>query len=68
MLVHQADGAAGFDGAVVGLDRTERDVGERRFARAVFADQRVNFARQQIEIDAVDRDDARIDFANAAQF
>jgi hypothetical protein len=28
----------------------------------------VNFTGQQIEIDAVDRDDAGIDFANAAQF
>jgi len=28
----------------------------------------VNLARQQIEVDAVNRDDAGIDFANAAQF
>jgi hypothetical protein len=68
MLVHQTDGAVGFDGAVVGFDRAEGDIGQRRFARAVFADERVNFTRKQIEIDAVDRDDAGIDLANAAQF
>jgi len=28
----------------------------------------VNFTGEQIEIDAVDRDDAGIDLANAAQF
>jgi len=28
----------------------------------------VNLARQQFEVDAVNRDDAGIDFANAAQF
>jgi hypothetical protein len=67
VLVHQTDGAVGFDGAVVRLDGAEGDIGERRFARAVFADERVNFTREQIEIDAVDRDDAGIDLANAAQ-
>jgi len=68
MLVHQAHGAAGFDGAAVGFDGAEGDIGERRFARAVFADERVNFTGEQIEIDAVYRDDAGIDLANAAQF
>jgi len=27
MLVHQTDGTVGFDGAVVGFDRAERDIG-----------------------------------------
>ena len=67
MLVDQTDGAVGFDGSGVGFDRAERDVGERGLAGAVFADERVNFTRKQIEVDAVDRDDAGIDFPNAAQ-
>jgi hypothetical protein len=29
MLVHQTDGAVGFDGAAVGFDRAEGDIGER---------------------------------------
>ena len=67
MLVHQADGADGFDGAGVGFDRAERNIGKRGFAGAVFADERVDFAREQIEIDAVDRNNAGVDLANAAQ-
>ncbi len=68
MLVHQTDGAVGFNGAAIGSDGAECDVRERRFAGAIFADERVDFTWEQIEIDAVDRDDAGINFANAAQF
>ncbi len=67
MLVHQTDGAGCFYRTGVGLDGAEGDIRQRRFAGAVFADERVNFTREQIEIDAVDRDDAGIDLANTAQ-
>ncbi len=67
VLVYEADDAVGFDVAVVGAHRTVRDRGERRFARAVLADERVNLAGDQLEVDAVERLDRAEALANAAQ-
>ena len=41
--------AVDFNGAAVGLVRAGDDLDERGFARAVFAEQRVNFPRPQIK-------------------
>jgi len=59
MLVNQADRSACAHRAFVRLQLAERNCRERRFAGAVLADERVNLSGIQIEIHAVDRDDAR---------
>ena len=50
-----------------GRSFAERNRGERRLSGAVLADERVNLAGIQIEVDVVDRDDAGKRFADAAQ-
>ena len=67
MLVHQTDDGFGVDGALVRDDRAERDRGERRLAGAVFADQRVDLAGVQVEVDAVDGRNGAEALADAAQ-
>ncbi len=54
VLVHEAHDGFRFNRAFIGDHRAEGDGGQRRFARAVFTDQRVNLAGLQLEIDAVD--------------
>ena len=55
---------------LAGIRRIEavQHVHERRFARAVLAQQRVNFTRQQIEVDAGVGDHARKALDDAAHF
>jgi len=67
MLVNEPDRSVCADASGIGTRRSERDVRERRFAGAVFADESVNFAGKKIEFDAVDGDDPRIRFNDAAQ-
>jgi hypothetical protein len=57
MLVHEPDGTRCFDGARIGTQRSESDARKRRFSGAVLADERMNFARKKIEVDAVNGDD-----------
>ncbi len=65
VLVNEADGAVRLDRSRIGLQFAEGDGCERGFACSVFADERVNFAGVQIEVDAVDGDDAGERLANA---
>ena len=67
MLVNQADAAVALDASGIGVDAAEGDLRERRLPRAVLTDERVNLAGAQIEVDAVNRDDARIRLSNSPQ-
>ena len=67
VLVDEADGAVRLDRAGVRFHRAECDRRQGRFAGAVFADERVDFARQRVEVDAVDRRDRAEAFADPAQ-
>ena len=67
VLVHEPDHRARFDRAFVGHHRAERDRRERGFAGAVFADQRVDLAGVEVEVDAVDRLHRAEALANPAQ-
>ena len=51
--------AVDLDRAGVGLQRAVEDLHERRLARAVLAGERVDLARPQLEVDAVERDARR---------
>ncbi len=51
MLMYESDGPVRFHGALVGTYRSERDGGQRRFAGAVLADQRVDLAGTHVQID-----------------
>jgi hypothetical protein len=55
------------DLAFVGPVEAVEDVHERRFARAVLAEQRVHLAAVEVEIDVVVRDDAREPLRDSAQ-
>jgi len=68
VLVHQSNRSCCLRRSGIGLHRTECNVCKRRFAGAVFADERVDFTGAQIEIHAVHGKDAGISFADAAQF
>jgi hypothetical protein len=67
MLVDKANRTGRLDRPRVGFDLTERNVCERRLARTVLADKRVNLAFEKLEIDAVNRGNAWIRFAYPAQ-
>jgi hypothetical protein len=63
------DGVAGEgDRAAVGLVRAGDDFDERAFAGAVFAEERVDFAGPQIEIDSAQRTHAAVIFDELAKF
>ena len=57
--------AVDLDRAGVGLERAVEDLHERRLARAVLAGERVDLARQQLEVDAVEGQHARERLADA---
>ena len=67
VLMDETDRTVTFDGAFVGTQRSERDVCKRRLAGSVFADQCVNGARLEIEIDTRYRDNVTKPFDDAAQ-
>ena len=56
-----------LDGAGIGLMSAGDDFDERRFARAVFADQGVNFAGAQFEGDVLERVNAGEGFGNGCE-
>ena len=67
MLVNQTDGPGGAYSSGVGAQRTERDIGKRRFSGAVLADECADLSRKKIEVDAVNGDDPRKSLINAAE-
>jgi len=54
--------------AGVGLGGACQDAGERALARAIFTDERVNFARTEIEGDVLESGDSAVVFADALGF
>jgi hypothetical protein len=67
VLVDEPDRAERLDRPLVGRDFAVGDRGQRRFARAVLADERVDVARAQFEVDAVDRRDRAEALADAPE-
>jgi hypothetical protein len=67
MLVYQTDVPARGDASGIGPHFAEGDIRKRRFPGAVLADERVNLTGVEVEIDAVDGNDARIELAYPAQ-
>ena len=56
------------NGALVGLVDASEDFHQRRFSRAVFADQRDDLAGTDREIDVIQRNDARESLSDAIEF
>jgi hypothetical protein len=56
------------DRAAIGLVRAGDDFDERAFAGAVFAEERMDFAGPQIEIDSAQRTHAAVIFDELAKF
>ncbi|GAC1586617.1 MAG: hypothetical protein NVS3B28_10490 [Candidatus Velthaea sp.] len=67
MLVYETHAAARTHAALAGRYGAVRDRRKRRLAGPVFADERMNFTRVHVEIDAVDRGQVAEAFADAAQ-
>ena len=65
----EGDGLSAHDGSRPSPACVEpvEDVHQRRLARAVLAEQRVDLARPQVEVDVVVRDDARDSLRDAAE-
>jgi hypothetical protein len=57
MLMDEADCTVTFDGALVRVKGTERDVRERGFSRTVFTNQCMDDTGLELEIDAFHGDD-----------
>jgi hypothetical protein len=55
------------DLAGVPRHRATDDFHQRGFARAVFAEQHVDFAGHQVQVHTVERDNAGVTFPNSAQ-
>jgi hypothetical protein len=54
--------------AAIGFNCARDDFDERRFARAVFANERVNLARAQCKRSRLERLDARVGFGDGLSF
>jgi hypothetical protein len=67
MLMDEPDRAVTFDGALIRVKGTERDVCERRFSRTVFTDQCMDDTGLELEIDASYGDDVTEALDDAAK-